>query len=151
MSRNRWTLFLAFMSVLLIASAQNAAAASAAPASQKPGKGKGQAKQAEASAVAVGVVFTAEHRRIIAEYWQRGSGLPPGLAKREELPPGLRKQLVRKGTLPPGLQKKLVAFPPDLEARLPRLPEGYHRGFVAGHAVIYIGRSFRIEAIFALP
>ena len=31
------------------------------------------------------------------------AGLPPGLAKRDELPPGLEKQLEKNGTLPPGL------------------------------------------------
>jgi hypothetical protein len=30
-------------------------------------------------------------------------GLPPGLAKKDNLPPGLEKQLKKNGTLPPGL------------------------------------------------
>ncbi len=46
-----------------------------------------------------------------------GSGdLPPGLAKRDELPPGLERQLERNGTLPPGLAKRNL--PDDLRARL---------------------------------
>ena len=44
-------------------------------------------------------------------------GLPPGLAKRESLPPGLQKQLDRNGRLPPGLAKR--ALPEDLEGQLP--------------------------------
>ena len=54
--------------------------------------------------------FLAEERRIIEEYYHKGSvrkqkGLPPGLAKRGgNLPPGLQKQLDRNGKLPPGLQ-----------------------------------------------
>lgn len=32
--------------------------------------------------------------------------LPRGLAKRDQLPPGLERQLVVRGTLPPGLRKK---------------------------------------------
>src|SRR5215470_14934501 len=36
-------------------------------------------------------------------YSENASHLPPGLAKRDRLPPGLEKQLVRNGTLPPGL------------------------------------------------
>jgi hypothetical protein len=48
--------------------------------------------------------------------------LPPGLAKRDQLPPGLEKQLVRRGTLPPGLQKRLQPCPEDLERRLPLRP-----------------------------
>ena len=46
-----------------------------------------------------------------------GGGLPPGLAKRDSLPPGLQKQLDRNGRLPPGLQRR--ALPADLENRLP--------------------------------
>src|SRR5215210_942443 len=34
------------------------------------------------------------------------SGLPPGLANRRNLPPGLEKQLRRNGQLPPGLENK---------------------------------------------
>lgn len=44
-------------------------------------------------------------------------GLPPGLAKRDRLPPGLQKQLDRNGRLPPGLARR--ALPADLESRLP--------------------------------
>ena len=46
-------------------------------------------------------------------YWSEpwgyhsGRGLPPGLAKRDRLPPGLEKHLLKHGSLPPGLQKKL--------------------------------------------
>jgi hypothetical protein len=34
-------------------------------------------------------------------------GLPPGLAKRSQLPPGLQRHLWKHGSLPPGLQKKI--------------------------------------------
>src|SRR5687767_10946725 len=44
------------------------------------------------------------HVRVIRDY-VRGGSLPPGLAKRESLPPGLRAQLRERGELPPGLQK----------------------------------------------
>lgn len=42
--------------------------------------------------------------------------MPPGLANRDQLPPGLAMQLERYGTLPPGLAKR--DLPPDLLARL---------------------------------
>ena len=45
-----------------------------------------------------------------------GGGLPPGLAKRDRLPPGLEKHLERWGRLPPGLEKRYL--PDDLIARL---------------------------------
>jgi hypothetical protein len=51
-------------------------------------------------------------------------GLPPGLAKRGELPPGLAKQLARNGHLPPGLEKR--DLPPDLLSQLPPLDAQYH-------------------------
>ena len=35
-------------------------------------------------------------------YDEHQSNLPPGLAKKDRLPPGLEKQLVRRGELPPG-------------------------------------------------
>lgn len=45
-------------------------------------------------------------------------GLPPGLAKRGSLPPGLQKQLDENGALPPGLAKR--DLPNDLLSSLPR-------------------------------
>lgn len=36
-----------------------------------------------------------------------GGGLPPGLAGRDRLPPGLERQLRETGSLPPGLQRQL--------------------------------------------
>lgn len=60
-------------------------------------------------------VFTALERQIIRDYYR--NNLPPGLGRRDTLPPGLRRQLVRNGRLPPGLEKR--ALPPDLIARLP--------------------------------
>ena len=43
--------------------------------------------------------------------------LPPGLAKRDTLPPGLERQLQRNGKLPPGLEKR--ALPDELKRALP--------------------------------
>jgi len=44
--------------------------------------------------------------------------MPPGLAKRDELPPGLARQLTERGTLPPGLAKR--DLPADLAGKLPK-------------------------------
>lgn len=50
----------------------------------------------------------------------RGKGLPPGLAKKGKLPPGLQKQLERNGRLPPGLAanplpyEAVINLPPPL-------------------------------------
>jgi hypothetical protein len=71
------------------------------------------------------------------------SGLPPGLAKRESLPPGLQKQLQRNGKLPPGLQKKVQALPSQCSINLPRLPGGWER-VVLGDRVIVLDPAKRI-------
>jgi hypothetical protein len=52
----------------------------------------------------------------------RGNGLPSGLAKRDQLPPGLAK---RGNRLPPGLMKS--DLPTDLEETLPKLPDNVER------------------------
>jgi len=49
--------------------------------------------------------------------------LPPGLAKKGKLPPGIEKQLVRNGQLPPGLAYHQL--PPDLIVQLPPVQPGY--------------------------
>ena len=54
-----------------------------------------------------------------------GRRLPPGLAKRDELPPGLARQYQRNDTLPPGLAKR--DLPADLSLRLPRPRFGTER------------------------
>ncbi len=45
------------------------------------------------------------------QYDNPGYGLPPGLAKRNNLPPGLQKHLWKHGSLPPGLQKRIGPGP----------------------------------------
>ncbi len=67
---------------------------------------------------------------IVRQYYST-RGLPPGLAKRRTLPPGLRRQLVVGGHLPPGLEKRLYAVPGDLAVILPDLPY-YQRRFFLG-------------------
>jgi len=83
------------------------------------------------------IILTEIERRLIASYYQRhydawdagnrsngrkNKSLPPGLAKRGTLPPGLYKQLVRNGTLPPGLGA--MPLPYDLVMQLPPRPPG---------------------------
>lgn len=75
------------------------------------------------------------------------NGLPPGLAKRDQLPPGLQKHLVKNGTLPPGLQKKLYPLPRALEIKLPRVPRGYRRYVIGPHVVLIERRTYRIVDI----
>ena len=91
--------------------------------------------------------FLPEERKIIYEYYHRGSppkGLPPGLAKKGKLPPGLQKHLDKNGKLPPGLQKRLEPLPRDLETRLPRLPDYWERVILQEHVILIDRRTQRI-------
>jgi len=102
-----------------------------------------------------------EDRNRLAEFsvrdrqWIRGcytesrQGLPPGLAKRDRLPPGLERHLQKNGTLPPGLQKKVQPLPPSCESRLPRLPGDWDRVVLSGR-IIMLGTGGRILDMFWL-
>lgn len=86
-----------------------------------------------------GPIFGGVEIRIIRDWFGNPTnlkGLPPGLAKKESLPPGLEKQLRRNGSLPPGLEKKIHPFPRDLEVRLPRLPDGQRRIVIPGMIIL---------------
>ena len=71
----------------------------------------------------VRVAFSLRDRTLIREYYRHH--LPPGLAKRSSLPPGLQKQVKRRGQLPRGLRKERL--PKELEVKLSSLPSGYVR------------------------
>ena len=109
--------------------------------SQGHGKGKGHNKhdQGDEAGEHGNYVFGVHEREVITHYYSnRGSNLPPGLAKRGgNLPPGLERQLERNGTLPPGLQKRLEPCPVELERQLPALPAEYRRGVIGAHIVIF--------------
>lgn len=84
------------------------------------------------------------HVRVIRDHARRG--LPPGLAKRESLPPGLRRQLRERGTLPPGLEKRLVDVPRDWRDDLPRVGRDYRRYFAGDDLIVVDTRTNRIVA-----
>lgn len=93
-------------------------------------------------------VFNETEKAIIEEYFgkkvlgdeggKKGKGgkkMPPGLAKRDELPPGLARQVERNGHLPPGLAKR--DLPDDLKKRLPPAGKGVKR-VIAGDDIVLI-------------
>lgn len=87
-------------------------------------------------------VFTDNDREILRGcVADGGEGLPPGLAKRDRLPPGLEKQLQRNGTLPPGLQKRVRPLPESCEVRLPRLPHQWERVILGGQIILLDGEQ----------
>lgn len=107
----------------------------------RKGRDAGPAER-DAGDVILDVVITAAERAIIGGYVTekyRSGGLPPGLAKREQLPPGLQRQIERNGTLPPGLAKRL---PDDLLGRLPRRSNTGFR--VVGDDIVLIDLATRV-------
>ena len=91
-------------------------------ASQTITKGKNKSKSGDlATNRLLGTVISAVERALIGDYVRKaktsGQGLPPGLAKRQHLPPGLQKHIERTGRLPPGLEKRRL--PGDLRSLLP--------------------------------
>lgn len=97
---------------------------------------KGKAKNGRDHDTTVVVVVDRDgHHRVVREYVTRGN-LPPGLAKRRTLPPGLSRQLREKGTLPPGLRDYYTPVPADWNPRFPAIPTYYQRYFVGSHLII---------------
>lgn len=64
----------------------------------------------------------------------KSGSMPAGLAKRDELPPGLQKHLEKNGTLPPGLAKR--DLPDDLLRQLGGGKGGRH--LIVGSDVVLI-------------
>lgn len=122
-----------------------------AAADGKRTKGKGHGKSASVAEVAVSASFSFTfgntETRLIQEWFRSPrnlEGLPPGLARSENLPPGLEKQLVRNRKLPPGLQKKIQPLPKDLRSRLPKPPGGVQIVIVAGRVLAVHVKSSKI-------
>jgi hypothetical protein len=75
---------------------------------------------------------------------------PPGLAKRDRLPPGLERQLIVRGTLPPGLRGRMQPCPRELEVMLPPPPPNYVHVVIGGNLVLYNRANFQIADVFHL-
>src|SRR5260370_40348646 len=88
------------------------------------GKGHGKGHDKHGDDDGRDAQFYKDHDREVIRGWygEHQDNLPPGLAKKDRLPPGLEKQLARRGTLPPGLQKRLQPCPEELERQLPPPP-----------------------------
>jgi len=97
-----------------------------------------------------GKQYYSEHDRDQMRRWYAGHDghLPPGLAKKDRLPPGLERQLRVRGTLPPGLQKKMMPCPEELERRLPPPPPGSAHVVIGGNIVLVNRSSYVVLDIF---
>lgn len=114
---------------------------------QGNGKGKGHNKHKDDDDQ--GEQYYKDHDRDIRGwYGEHQSNLPPGLAKKDRLPPGLEKQLVRRGTLPPGLQKRIQPCPEELGRRLPPPPPDCEHVLIGGHIVLLNRRTNVVVDIF---
>jgi Ni/Co efflux regulator RcnB len=90
-----------------------------------------------------------EHDRELHEWYRSHyNSLPPGLSKRDRLPPGLERQLVVRGTLPPGLQKKIQPCPVEVEQYLPPPPVGYMHTVIGGNIVLVNRKTFFVLDVF---
>lgn len=125
------------------------ALASATAFAKEHGKGHGKDKQKRVSAKEFRY-SDYDREGAFAWYKGRGSNLPPGLAKRDELPPGLEQQLVVRGTLPPGLRKKMHRCPRDLVRVLPPPPPDCRHVLIGGRIVLVNRYTYMVIDIFNL-
>ena len=93
--------------------------------------------------------YYGDHDRDLHDWYRAHySNLPPGLAKRDRLPPGLERQLVVRGTLPPGLRREMHPCPVEVVRYLPPPPEGYMHTIIGGHIVLVNRRTFFVLDVF---
>ena len=105
---------------------------------KKQKKGKGTPGSHGGVTASVSFTFDKAETQLVRDWFtnpRNVAGQPPGLAKREQLPPGLERQLVRNGTLPPGLASKIKPLPVQLRDRLPRPPDGVEIVIVGGRVL----------------
>jgi hypothetical protein len=88
--------------------------------------------------VSIVVGFGVEERRYILDWFHDSDNLKalPGLARGEQLPPSLQRQLEKSGKFPPGLESKLQPLPVVLEGILPKLPDGNRRILVGDNVIL---------------
>ena len=90
-----------------------------------------------------------DHDRDIHDWYRdHYDHLPPGLAKRDRLAPGLERQIVVRGTLPPGLRSRMQPCPHELEVMLPPPPPGHIHVFIGGNLVLVNRANFQVADVF---
>ena len=122
----------------------------AAPAHcQGNGHGKGHEKHEHDDGDDRDNYYYRDHDRDMWKwYGEHENHLPAGLAKKDQLPPGLEKQLVRNGQLPPGLQKRIQPCPHELVRYLPPPPPECVHVLVGGHVVLLNQRTNIVVDLF---
>jgi len=93
--------------------------------------------------------YYGDHDRDLHDWYRAHyNHLPPGLAKRDRLPPGLERQIVVRGTLPPGLRREMHPCPVEVVRYLPPPPVGYMHTIIGGHIVLVNRKTFFVLDVF---
>lgn len=74
--------------------------------------------------------------------------LPPGLAKRDRLPPGIERRLIVQGYVPVEVRGRMQPCPRELEVMLPPPPPNYVHVVIGGNLVLYNRANFQIADVF---
>jgi hypothetical protein len=75
--------------------------------------------------------------------------IPPGIAKKGSLPPGIYKQLVRNGQIPPEVHYQ--PLPPDLIVQLPPLQPAYQYVIVDDRVLLIQAATRAIMDVLQVP
>jgi hypothetical protein len=75
--------------------------------------------------------------------------IPPGIAKKGSLPPGIYKQLVRNGQIPPDV--RYHPLPPDLIVQLPPLAPAYQYVIVDDRVLLIQAATRAIMDVLQVP
>jgi Ni/Co efflux regulator RcnB len=91
----------------------------------------------------------AEHDRDLHEWYRTNyRHLPPGLARRDLLPPALASQIVVRGFVPVELRARMQPCPHEVEGFLPPPPPGHVHVFIGGNLVLVNRANFQIVDVF---
>lgn len=119
------------------------------PAKETGNKGKKEKKAKKGKKQKA--YYTTRNREWM-QVWYRDhhNHLPPGLAKRDELPPGLARDLRVNGTLPPGLQKEVHPIPAEFVPHLPPPPPDCEHVLIGGNIVLLNRKTKLVLDVMAL-
>jgi len=83
-------------------------------------------------------------------YHERHEHLPPGLAKKDRLPPGWERKLAVHQILDDRMRERMRPCPPELEMRLPPPPPECEHTVIGSHIVLVNRRTHIVVDIFHL-
>ena len=105
-------------------------------------KGKPEKAGPDLGDVVTATVLSEIERRLIGDYFRTTptAALPPGLAKKDKIPPGIARQIQRGQRLPP--EVAMLPLPDDLLRRLP--PRAGATPVVVGSDVVLVQEGTRL-------